>query len=107
MSRPEAPINISVTFRHTESTDALKNYADEKLTSCLKKYIGHPADVHVVLLVEKRDHIAEVRVHSKGHDAQAKAVNVDLYAAIDKVSDMIDSQLRKQKERTIKSKHQG
>lgn len=107
MSRPDAPINIAVTFRHTESTEALKQHAHEKISACLKKYVGHPADVQVVLLVEKRDHIAEVTVHSKGHDAHAKAVTVDLYSAIDKVSDMIDSQLRKQKERTIRSKQQG
>ena len=106
MSKPDSPINISVTFRHTDSTDALKTYAEEKLGTCVQKYLNHTAEVHVVLMVEKRDHIAEVQVHSKGHEANAKAVTVDLYAAIDKVTDAIDAQLRKQKDRTVKSKHQ-
>ena len=107
MTRPNAPINISVTFRHTDSTDALKNCAIEKLTQCLRKYVGYPADVHVVLSVQKRDHIAEVQVHSKGYDVTAKAVTVDLYSAIDKVVDNIDTQLRKRKERTVQHKHQA
>jgi putative sigma-54 modulation protein len=106
MSKIDAPINISVTFRHTDPTEALKSYADEKIGACLQKYLSHPADVNVVLLVEKRDHVAEVIVHSKGHDVTAKAVNVDLYAAIDKVVDLVDAQVRKQKDRIVKNKHQ-
>lgn len=103
MSRTDAPLNIAVTFRHTESTEALKQYANEKLTNCVKKYASHPADVNIVLSVEKRDHIAEVQLHTKGFDATARAVHADLYAAIDKVADNLDAQLRKQKERAIDS----
>ena len=60
----------------------------------------------MVLSIEKRDHIAEVQVHCKGHDANAKSTSDDLYAAIDKVVDAVDAQLRKQKDRTVKNKHQ-
>lgn len=67
--------------------------------------MNHDTDAQIVLLVEKRDHVAEVIVHSKGHDVTAKATTGDLYSAIDKVVDTIDGQLRKQKERQIDSKH--
>ena len=99
-------VNIAVTFRHTESTPALKSYAIEKLQSRLQKYIHSPGDVHVVLAVEKLDHIAEVQVHAKGYEASARAVTQDLYSAIDKVVDTIESQLRKKKDRSVSNRHQ-
>ncbi len=104
MPRPEADLNISVTFRHTESTPALKAYVTDKITQCLRKYVSHHADVRAILWVEKRDHIVEVQMHSKGYDASAKASTDDLYSAVDKVIDALDAQLRKQKERTTQHK---
>ncbi len=99
-------LNISVTFRHTESTPALKSYAQEKVTHCLKKYVSGGAEVQVILSVEKRDHTAEVNVHSKVYNLSGKASTSDLYAAIDKVIDTLDAQLRKQKDRLVTAKHQ-
>ena len=107
MSEEQASFNISVTFRHTDSTPALKAYAEEKVEHCLRKYISREADVHVILLVEKRDHIAEIVLRSKGHDVTAKGITGDLYSAIDKVIDNVDTQLRKQKERMQDRHHQG
>jgi putative sigma-54 modulation protein len=92
-------LNLSVTFRHTESTAALKSYAEEKLTHCLEKYLHGPADVHMILSVEKRDHTAEVTLHSKSYDIVATGTTTDLYAAIDKVIDNLATQLRKKKEK--------
>lgn len=101
MTKSNVSINVSVTFRHTEPTEALKNAAIEKLTLCVKKYVSYDADVRAVLCVEKRDHVVEVHVHSKGFDASAKASTDDLYSAIDKVVDNLHAQLRKQKERAV------
>lgn len=92
-------VNISVTFRHTESTEALKTYAEEKLLHAMQKYIHHYTDAHIILSVEKRDHMAEVIVNSKNHDIRAKASTADLYSAIDKLVDNVSTQLRKQKEK--------
>lgn len=105
MSRPNPNINISVTFRHTESTDALKAFAIEKVAGAVSKYVGYDTDAQVILLVEKRDHIAEVIVRSKGYDVTAKAITGDLYSSIDKVVDNLDRQLRKQKEILQNHKH--
>ena len=101
-------LNISVTFRHTESTPALKSYAQEKVSHCLKKFVtSGGAEVQVILSVEKRDHSAEVIVHSKAYNLSSTATTSDLYAAIDKVIDTLDAQLRKQKDRLVTAKHQA
>ena len=102
----ESFLNVSVTFRHTQSTDALKHYAIEKILHSLSKYVHDPADVHVILSVEKRDHTAEVNLHSRQYDLSGKASTEDLYSAIDKVVDTVLAQLRKQKGRQLAQKHQ-
>lgn len=105
MSKTDANVNVTVTFRHTESTPALKAYAIEKISHCVKKYVQHDAEAQVILIVEKRDHIAEANVRSKNYDVTSKAVTEDLYSSIDKVVDTVETQLRKQKERATDHKH--
>ena len=105
MSNKDYNINISVTFRHTDSSEAIKTHAEDKLTHCLEKYISGDADVHVVLNVEKRDHIAEVTVRSKQYDLAAKATTEDLYSAIDEVVHHVNTQMRKKKEQLTSHKH--
>lgn len=99
LNREKAELNISVTFRHTDSTQALKNYAVEKIAHVANKFISAAADAHVILTVEKRDHIAEVNFHSGKFDITANVSDVDLYVAIDRVCDSLEAQLRKQKEK--------
>ncbi len=101
MPNQNTDINLSVTFRHTEPTDALKKYSTEKVNQCIKKYVKNPGDAHVVLSVEKRDHIAEVQFHSKGFEVTARAISEDLYAAIDKMVDTMDKQLRRRKDKLV------
>lgn len=107
MSERNIEINIDVTFRHTESTPALKSYAQEKIDHCLRKYMKFPAQAHVILSVEKLDHQAEVKLVSKDYDLTLKANTEDLYSAIDKVVDVLDRQIRKQKGKIQDHKHQA
>lgn len=98
---------VTVTFRHTEPTAALKTYASEKLAHVLEKYhVEQSAEIEVILSVEKRDHVVEVNSRSMGFDVHLKAITEDLYSAIDKAVDTLESQLRKQKDRAVTQKHQ-
>ncbi len=102
MSRDQVALDlkVSVTFRHTESTSAIKNYAIDKVSQKISKYVQGSATANVILSVEKLDQLAEVHLVAKGLDIVAKSSNADLYAAIDKVADIIEAQLRKNKEKT-------
>ena len=104
MAQINSDINISITFRHTDSTEALKKYASEKVSQCVSKYSSDSTEVRVILSVTKLDHCAEIYLHSKRFEISAKAVTGDLYSSIDKVIDNMDSQLRKQKEKTTQHK---
>ncbi|MEA5113907.1 MAG: ribosome-associated translation inhibitor RaiA [Geobacteraceae bacterium] len=91
-------MQITTTFRHIESSDALKNYAQDKLER-VQKYIDEPIVAQVFLTVEKIRHIAEVTITAKGITIKASEETNDMYAAIDAVVDKIERQLRRYKER--------
>ncbi len=91
-------MRINITFRHVESSDDLKEYAEQRLKK-LKKYADGPMDVNVVLTVEKFRNTAEVVISGDGIRAAAKEMHEDMKAAIDLVSDKIEKQLKKFREK--------
>ncbi|HMO18701.1 MAG TPA: ribosome-associated translation inhibitor RaiA [Oligoflexia bacterium] len=96
-------LNVSVTFRHTDPTEALKKYSTDKVIQRVSKYFHSSGDIRIVLSVEKMDHLVEVHLVGKGIDLVAKATTEDLYSSIDKVVDILEGQLRKQKDKVVKS----
>jgi putative sigma-54 modulation protein len=91
-------MEITVTFRHLESTDALRDYAREKV-SRIKKYLGTPAEAAVVLSLEKRRHQTEITVTTDGITINAKEVTEDMYSSIDLAVDKLERQVKKYKEK--------
>jgi putative sigma-54 modulation protein len=91
-------MQITTTFRHMESSEALKTYAQEKLEK-VQKYIDEPIVAQVFLTVEKIRHIAEITITAKGITMKASEETNDMYAALDAVVDKIERQLRRYKER--------
>ncbi|ROQ91019.1 ribosome hibernation-promoting factor, HPF/YfiA family [Desulfosoma caldarium] len=91
-------MQINVAFRHTEASEALKRYAEEKV-SRIKKYLEEPIEAHVVLQVEKFRHIADVTVESNGLRINAREETEDMYSAIDMVVGKLEGQVKKQKEK--------
>ena len=92
-------LQVSVTFRHVESTEALKEYADEKVRRICEKYLRNVLEAHVVLSVVKHRHLAEINIHAKHFDISAHEKTGDLYSAIDLTLDKLEAQLRKHKDR--------
>ena len=102
-SAAETNLNLSITFRHTESTDALKSAATDKISHVIQKYIHKDAEANIVLSLEKLDHTAEVHLVSKGYDVAASATTDNMYSAIDKLCHQLSTQLRRQKEKMVKN----
>jgi putative sigma-54 modulation protein len=93
-------IKVAVTFRHTKPTEALRKYAQEKLHR-IGKYFFRPLEAHVVLSVDSRDRqVAEIELHAHGTTIHGKEEMADLYSAIDLVTDKIERQVKKLKEKT-------
>ncbi len=99
-------MEVTVTFRHLDSNDSLKAYAQEKV-SRIEKYVNKITEVHVILSLEKRRHIAEVIVHaSKTSITATEETEENMYSAIDLVMDKIERQLRKHKGKITNHKDQ-
>jgi putative sigma-54 modulation protein len=93
-------VKVAVTFRHTVPTEALKQYAEEKIHR-IGKYFSRPLEAHVVLSVDSKErHTAEVELHTHGAMIHGKEETEDLYSAIDLVIDKVERQAQKQKEKT-------
>ncbi len=98
-------MQIAVTFRHMESSDAIRSYVEEKLAR-VKKYIEEPIDAQVVLSVQRKIyHRAEVTMVAKGLTMKSTENKDDMYAAIDLMVDKIERQLKRYKEKL--KRHKG
>ena len=99
-------MQVLVTFRHVEPTQALREYAEQKVAR-VQKFLRRPSDAHVVLSVIKRRHIAEVTLQASRTILTAAEETSSLYAAIDLAMDKIDRQVRKLLAKRKARKHQG
>lgn len=99
MSNNNIAINLAITFRNTEGTDALRAYATEKITNCLRKFVHRDTEAHLVLRVEKNRQVADLTAHADGGSFQVSEESDSLYASIDLMVDSLTQQLRKHKEK--------
>lgn len=98
-------MQLSITGHHLDITQALRNYVTEKLQK-LERHYDHITNAHVVLSVEKLRQRAEATIHISGAELFAESDCDDLYAAIDKLTDRLDRQIIKHKEKLVDRHHQ-
>jgi putative sigma-54 modulation protein len=96
-------MNIAITFRHIESTDALKDACNEKVGR-LQKFLRKPMKANVTLSVEKGEQIAEVSLNAGSEHYTAKEANGNMYSAIDRVCDKLLHQMQHAKTVKVGSK---
>ena len=92
-------MNITITGKDLKATDAIKDYAEKKLTR-IEKYFGEEANIDVTVTIKKENptaEIAEMYVSVKGASYKAVTEDKDLYASIDKDIDILEGQIRKTK----------
>jgi putative sigma-54 modulation protein len=93
-------MQFSVTFRHMEATDAIKEYARDKVER-IKKYFPDPIMAHVVLSTERGyQHVADVNIQlHNGIAIKGREITEDMYSSIDLVMAKIERQVRRYKEK--------
>jgi putative sigma-54 modulation protein len=98
-------MQLSISGHHIDVTDPLKSYVEEKLRK-LERHYDHITNAHVILTVEKLQQRAEATIHISGAEVFADADCNDMYAAIDMLTDKLDRQILKHKEKT-QDRHHG
>lgn len=96
-------MNLSVTGQHIDVTEPLRDYVHEKMNK-LERHVDHLTDIHVILSVEKLRQQAEATLNLTGTRIHAEAEEHDMYAAIDALTDKLDRQVIKHKEK-LKDHH--
>lgn len=91
-------MQYSVTFRHMEPSEHLKEYGRDKLAR-LEKYLDSVLDADVTFTVEKFRHKAEAVLTSDGLKIKAEEVTDDMYSAMDLLSDKLEKQIKRHREK--------
>ncbi len=97
-------MQINISGHHVEVTQALKDYVQSKVDK-LERHFEYITNVQVTLTVEKLIQKAEATVHASGAELHANADDENMYAAIDGMTDKLDRQLLKHKEKMGNHRH--
>lgn len=97
-------MNIAITFRHMDGSEAVKAHATDKISK-LQKYLRQAMTAQVTLSVEGLDHIVDVRIQAGSGNFHANERNRDMYASIDLVLDKLERQIRSEKGAHVAKKH--
>ena len=93
-------MNLNLTGVHLVITPAIRAYVVAKLDR-VTRHFDHVIDVNVVLSVDKLRQKVEANVHVSGKDFHVESTEPDMYAAIDALSDKLDRQVVKHKEKLV------
>ncbi|MBK1790974.1 ribosome-associated translation inhibitor RaiA [Persicirhabdus sediminis] len=93
---------ITVTVRHEEITDSLRDYATKKIEGL---HLDYPRiiEARAILDVQKKRHIAEIILFCANHiTIEASTETENMYASIDETISKIARRMRKHKTRLLK-----
>ena len=92
-------MNVTFTGRHLDVTDALRDYANEKLQRLFRHY-DKITNVHIIFGVEKLVQQAEATVNvPRGGVIHAHAESEDMYGSIDALFEKLERQVAKHREK--------
>ena len=102
MQSANANPNITVTVRHEQVTDALRDYAVGKIEGI---HLDYPRiiEAKAILDVQKKRHVAEIILFCANHiTIDASSETEDMYKSLDETIDKIARRMRKYKTRLLK-----
>lgn len=91
-------MKINITGHHMEVTDGIRNHVEDKLHR-IKRHFDKPIEINVTVAVEKQVQKVDLHMHAIGHDFHVSKNNGQLYNAIDEAVDVLDLQIKRQKEK--------
>lgn len=93
-------MNVKVTFRGMKSSDAIREYIEEK-SQKISKYLRDPIDVNVICEVEKIRHKVEMTITSHRDTFKGTETSDDMYASTDTLLDKLETQMRRKKDKKV------
>lgn len=99
-------MDISYFFKSLESSEGLKEHAQQKLKK-LSEHFDSNFAANVRFRVEKIDQIVELEILGDGTKFVAEEKATDMYAALDLVEKVIERQIRRNKEKHLGKNHRS
>jgi len=93
-------MQIVFTGKHVEITPAFREYAESKLSK-LDRFFDHVQEIHVIESILRNQHVVEVTLKADGTLIRAEERSPDMYSSIDLVTDKLERQLSRYKDRFI------
>ena len=102
-------MQLSTTFRHMDASQAVREYAADKLDKIRKYFNKDPIHAHAVFSVERGfHHVADLNITlPSGIVINAKETTEDMYSSIDLAAARIERQVRKWKDKIRDHKPHG
>lgn len=98
-------MRYQITGKQIDIGQALQTHVKSGLGEVVEKYAGRPTDATITFSKNAHEYSCETIVHlSTGLTVQANAHDTEIYAAFDKCSDKMETQLRRYKRR-LKDHH--
>ncbi|MFA7496042.1 MAG: ribosome-associated translation inhibitor RaiA [Acidithiobacillus sp.] len=88
-------MQITITGQHLDLTEALKMHAEDKIGK-LDRHFDQVIDARAVLKHaphENPENTADVTLYASGHVFHAEAQHVDMYRALDLVTEKLETQI--------------
>ena len=92
------PLNITITGRHVAVTDAMKDYATDKVSK-MERFTNRIIDINVIMDITKIEHKVVTIMKFNHFKIKTQATSNDMYASIDIAVNKLEAILRKYKSR--------
>jgi len=89
------------TGKNIEVTEAMKEKVIKKMKK-FDKFFNENTEANTTFRTEKNKHIIEVAILHNGTTFRAEENNDDMYTSIDKVINVLDGQIKKEKDKLLK-----
>ncbi|MBN1533277.1 MAG: ribosome-associated translation inhibitor RaiA [Spirochaetes bacterium] len=91
-------MNLTITGRHINLSNSLKEYTEKKISKLLT-YFNQLIDAKIVMYMEKIDHAVEVSINGDGVQFHGIEKAADFYSAVDLLFEKMEKQIVKYKEK--------
>jgi putative sigma-54 modulation protein len=97
-------MKFEYTGRHVVVTPAIRAHVEEQFKKLDHIFNDSTAKVHIIIDVEKNRHMGEVIAHWRDHTLTARDVNTDMYQALTRAINKIETQAVKLKKKIIEGR---
>lgn len=94
----ETGYDVKITGRHVMVTEAMKQYAMEKISK-LERITQRIIDIHVIMDIQKLEHRVDIVIRFNHIKIKVQAHSADMYTSIDQATHKLQNQIRRYKDK--------